>query len=441
MSVDSILYDRLGLSQAATLDDIKKGYRKLAVQWHPDKNPGVAEAKVKFQEIAEAYEILSDPDKRKRYDQVGWSAYKNSGIGTGGSGTTSGMANMADNLFRTFFGMATGMGNGMGNAVKKTPDILREIYIPLQDFALGRTIGLQLLTDMLCTDCKGSGCANGKSIQTCGVCNGTKIVFQQINAVFRIPAVCQGCMGKGTIVSPGDECKTCMGYKVTKQARKLRVDIRPGMLPGTRIEFLEHANEFPDHETGKFIVLLQDADPTNPRHMAMAKEQTLRAEDEKESEQIKQARADFVELQGMLDQKPLQRESPSSYNLELVKPITLEECILGAHFSVVLLDGQVISVKTPEHSIIHPETDKIILPHLGLPETERERMRGDLIIKFELQLPAGGGISKDSKSRRLFRKALKQVLGPSYTPISKRVDGAIECQGKWVRQADQFLKT
>lgn len=437
-AVDNVLYDRLGVSRQAKLEEIKRQYRKLAVEWHPDKKG--EDGKEKFQDIVEAYEILLNPDKRALYDTLGLEEYKK-------NGTRSDSQNMAQNIFQRAF--ANG-GNfqfhftHMPNVRPRTADIQVNMYIPLQDFMLGRTIGIQLYTERICKDCQGKGTEGGKEPSVCGECKGAKILPRRVGPLL-LHITCPTCGGRGQSVAAADQCKSCGGKRVTKQGRNVKIPILPGALVGTRMEFKEHANEWPDHETGNLIAILQDADPNNPEH---DKQQSLKEEDAKEEDEIKQARADYTEISQLLEQRPFRRQSPTLANLELVKPITLEECLLGAHFSIVTLDGAKLSLKTPSLTVIQTSSDKMVVPGWGLPKEPMTSpltsltslsARGDIIIHFELQLPIGP-ISKDPKTHKLLRKALRQVFCETLGAKSKRVEGEIETKTQWIRYGDQFVK-
>lgn len=430
-TIDTVLYDRLGVAPSAKPEEIKKQYRKLAVEWHPDKKG--PEAKEKFQEIAEAYEILSDAEKRSTYDKLGWEAYKKRG-GAAAATSQADAQRMAQNIFEQIFGRNAPFASSR----PKTHDIQTELFVPLQDFMLGRTLGIDLYTEVICKGCLGTGCAEGKEPPVCAQCRGAKTILQQINPFFQVQSTCPSCNGRGKVASLSDQCKSCNGKRVVRQLRKIKIRVKPGMVSGTIIEFPEHANEWPDHDTGKFIAVLKDADPNNPDHSALAKEQSLRGEDEKEEDSVRQARADYNEISHMLGQRPFCRQSPTSANLELVKPITLEECLLGAQFTIVTLEGKSLALKTPDLTVIHPSSDKLVVPGHGLPIDGNLSARGSIIVKFELQLPVGP-ICKDSKSQKLFRKALKQVLGASHQPKSKRIEGEVETKTQWVRHSDQYM--
>lgn len=229
---DRDYYEVLGVARDADGPTIKSAYRKLALQFHPDQNPGDASAEEKFKQINEAYAVLSDPQKRAAYDRYGKAAFENAG-GPGGPG---GFTDFAD-IFNEVFGDAFGeLFNQRGGARRAGPergsDLRYDIEITLEQAFSGMERQIVVPRDMNCEACEGTGAEPGTKPETCGTCQGTGQV-RASQGMFRIVRTCPTCHGRGQIVrSP---CKACSGRGRVKRDRTLSVKIPPGVEDGTRI--------------------------------------------------------------------------------------------------------------------------------------------------------------------------------------------------------------
>lgn len=233
MPVSTKLYDLLEISPDATDADIKKAYRRLAVKYHPDKNPGNAEAGEKFKEIAKAYEVLSDSEKRARYDQFGEDAVNGSNQGGGFGG-----GNPFD-IFNQFFGGGGGgfesfFGGGRRdpNAPEDGNDLRYNLEIDFMDAVRGKTKTIEFMRMDNCSECHGSGCTPGTSKVTCRRCGGSGQVGVS-QGFFTMMHECPVCHGAGqTAEKP---CSKCNGAGQKKVRRKVEVNIPPGVDTGTRM--------------------------------------------------------------------------------------------------------------------------------------------------------------------------------------------------------------
>lgn len=236
MSVKRDYYEILSVERTADGETIKKAYRKLAMQYHPDRNPGDKSAEDKFKEAAEAYEILGSADKRAQYDRFGHQAFQ----GAGGSG--GGFQDMNDifSHFGDIFGDIFGGGfaqqqGGRGrsrNAVRKGADLRFITEIELAEVITGKEQQIEFDTEAGCTDCNGSGAAKGSSASTCKVCRGTGQVVRQ-QGFFTMATTCHHCHGSGEVIET--PCTGCHGKGRVGVKRKIKVNIPAGVDNGTRL--------------------------------------------------------------------------------------------------------------------------------------------------------------------------------------------------------------
>ncbi len=233
-------YEILGVSRDASAEDIKKAYRRLAVKYHPDKNPGDKEAEEKFKEISEAYEILSDPQKRQQYDRFGHQAF---GPGMG-SAAGAGMGIDLEEALRTFmetFGGSHSIfddffggvsGGGRRHPDNRGSDLRLDLEIDFEEAALGseREISFPVMEE--CPRCHGSGAEPGSQRQTCPQCGGQGVVVTS-SGFFHVRQTCPACGGSGQILR--NPCRTCHGRGRVKTRRKIKVRIPAGVETGSRL--------------------------------------------------------------------------------------------------------------------------------------------------------------------------------------------------------------
>ncbi|MCF4166866.1 molecular chaperone DnaJ [Zavarzinia compransoris] len=227
-------YELLGVARGASADDIKKAFRKLAMKWHPDKNPGDAEAEKKFKEINEAYSVLSDDDKRAAYDRYGHAAFEGGG-GPGGPGARgfdfgSSFADVFDDLFGEFMGR--GGQRGGGNGAMRGSDLRFNMEISLEEAFKGKKTQIRVPSTISCEACDGSGAAPGSKPTTCPTCQGAGKV-RAAQGFFTVERTCPTCQGAGRIIK--EPCKVCGGHGRVSKEKTLSVNIPQGVEDGTRI--------------------------------------------------------------------------------------------------------------------------------------------------------------------------------------------------------------
>ena len=234
-------YEVLGIGKNATDAEIKSAYRKLAKKYHPDLNPGDKTAEEKFKEVNEANDVLSDPEKRKRYDQFGFAGVDpNYGAGQGGYGGGFGggfggaggvdLGDIFGDLFGGGFGGFGGSSRANPNAPRKGHDIQASVILTFEEAAHGCTKKVTLNRQQTCPDCNGSGCEPGSSPETCIQCNGRGYVVTQQRTPFGVmqsQQPCPHCGGRGTIIK--NPCKTCRGTGKTSARKTLEVKIPAGI--------------------------------------------------------------------------------------------------------------------------------------------------------------------------------------------------------------------
>lgn len=239
-------YETLGVSRSASADEIKKAYRKLAIKYHPDRNPGDTAAEEKFKEISNAYEVLSDQSKRQRYDQLGHEAFTSTGgngFGGFGGGGAGGFRDPMD-IFSQFFGSGGGgsfsfedlFGGGRRRRDPNAPvagnDLRCDIEIAFEDAVFGATREITLTKSTDCKECSGSGCAAGSGKKSCPRCGGTgQVTVSQ--GFFAMQQTCPNCRGTGQVIEK--PCSSCRGSGRQQVEKKVTVRIPPGVDNGDRL--------------------------------------------------------------------------------------------------------------------------------------------------------------------------------------------------------------
>jgi molecular chaperone DnaJ len=241
MATPRDFYEILGVQKGASADELKKAYRKLAMQYHPDKNPGDKKAEEKFKEISHAYDILSDEQKRAAYDRFGHQAFQGGAGGPGGFGggaagfdfSSSGFADIFEDLFG-------GMGGGrqrQNSGPARGSDLRYNLNVTLEEAFKGKQQEIKITTSVACESCQGSGAEKGTKPITCTTCNGAGRI-RASQGFFTVERTCHSCQGMGKMIK--DPCRTCAGTGRTRKEKTLSVSIPAGVEEGTRIRL---ANE------------------------------------------------------------------------------------------------------------------------------------------------------------------------------------------------------
>jgi molecular chaperone DnaJ len=338
MAAQRDYYQVLGVAETATTDEIKKAFRRLAKQYHPDRNPNNPQAAERFKEINEAHDVLSDPDKRKKYDQLRrYGAFAGSGFGGGGGtrrGRTQEGSGVSDfdisdlgglgDIFSSIFGRR---GPGREAEAEETET---EVTIPFRTAALGGAVPITLSMPEVCPTCGGSGAAKGATVSTCPECKGRGTVsFGQ--GGFAVNRPCPVCRGKGTV--PSQRCPTCQGSGEVRVEKRINVEIPPGVEEGARLRL---KNQGPKGK-GDLIVEI---------HIAPDR---------------------FFRREGL--------------DLVGVVPINLAQALLGSRIKVRTLDDKRVVLRIPSGT---QHGQKFRIPGHGI---EKNGRRGDMYVEAHVTLP------------------------------------------------------
>lgn len=264
-------YEILGVTKSATADEIKKSYRQQALKFHPDKNPGDKSAEGKFKEAAEAYEILSNPEKKRRYDQYGHAGVGGaSGNGYSGGGMTmedifENFGDIFGNAFGGSFGGFSGFGGFGGSRqrsqrVNKGSNLRVKVTLDLKEIAHGVTKKIKVNKYIACKPCGGTGAENSSAYSTCTTCNGTGQVIRVTSTFLgqmQTASVCNACGGDGKIIT--HKCTTCQGEGIVKDTEVISLDIPAGVAEGMQLSVSGKGNA-PRRGgiNGDLIVLIQE---------------------------------------------------------------------------------------------------------------------------------------------------------------------------------------
>ena len=267
-------YDVLGVSKGASADELKKAYRKLAIKYHPDKNPGDKEAEEKFKELAEAYDVLSDPDKRQRYDQFGHAGVGSSAASGGAGGFGGGMS--MEDIFSRFgdlfggggfdFGGFGGFGGGGGGRqVVRGSDLRARVRLTLEDIEKGVEKKLKIKKNVACSHCGGEGTSDPNGKQTCSTCHGTGSVVTAQRSLFgmvQTQSVCPICEGTGEVITK--PCSHCKGQGTQIGEELVSFRIPAGVQEGMQLTVSGKGNAAPrGGYPGDLLVLIQEEEDPN----------------------------------------------------------------------------------------------------------------------------------------------------------------------------------
>ena len=356
-------YEVLGVQKNASKDDIKKAYRKLAIQYHPDKNPGNKAAEEKFKEATEAYEVLADDQKKAAYDQFGFAGVE--GMGGGGQDYSQVFRGFEDifgdfgDIFGSFFGGGRSFRGGGQGGVRQGANLRYDIEIPFKDAVFGTKVEIQFSHNESCPACKGSGAANGAGKKTCPTCQGSGQI-RQSQGFFSVATPCHTCGGEGYIVE--HPCRECGGSGALKKRQKIVVSIPAGVENGKRVVIPKQGDAAPN------------GGPPGDHYV-------------------------FIRV------KPHEYFERQDLDLYCAVPISISQAALGADIHVTTLDNKTIKVKVPAGI----QNGKMLrIRDEGVPAGGR---RGNLYIKLMVQIP-----EKLSRRGRELMEELSRVEGEDDSP-------------------------
>lgn len=251
-------YDILGVEKNASAEEIKKAYRRTAIKYHPDKNPGDKEAEEKFKEAAEAYEVLSNPDKRARYDRFGHQGVNNGGFGGGGVNMEDIFSQFGDIFGGSPFGDI--FGSGRRSTRRKGTNLRIKLKLTLQEIANGVEKKIKVRRQVACKSCEGTGAKNGTSFTNCTTCNGSGQIKQVVNTMLGqmvSASTCPACGGEGKIIS--ERCGSCGGDGTTLEEEVIPIKIPAGVEEGMQLQMNGKGN-FPPRGgvPGDLLVVIEE---------------------------------------------------------------------------------------------------------------------------------------------------------------------------------------
>ncbi len=355
-------YEVLSVSKTASDGEIKTAYRKLAMQYHPDRNPGDKAAEEKFKECSEAYGVLSDPQKRAAYDRYGHAGMGGSGGFPGGFSGFNGEPQDLGDIFGDIFGeMFSGGGGGRRQSrAQRGRDLRYDLSLQFEEAIFGKEQEITIKRSETCSDCNGTGSANGKQPSTCPQCRGAgQVRFQQ--GFFSMARTCPKCEGTGVLVT--DPCHTCKGESRVTREHTLQVKVPAGVEDGTRIRYQGEG------EAGKL------GGPSGDLYVVLA----------------------------VKPHKFFEREGD---DLHCTIPVSFPQAALGDELEIETLEGMAV-VKVPEGT---QSGRTFRLKGKGVPHLNNHG-KGDMIVEVRVQTPG-----KLTKQQRDLLKQLADTMQVENTP-------------------------
>ena len=334
-------YETLGVSRNASKDEIKAAYRKQAMKFHPDRNPGDKSAEAKFKEASEAYQVLSDSQKKSNYDQFGHAAFENGGGGRGGFGGFEDFGGFDSgsfsSIFDDFFGDFTSGRRGKSPKARRGSDLKINIEVTLEEAYQGKKQTFDLPTSEKCSSCSGSGAATGSKPITCDTCGGHGQVRAQ-QGFFTLQQTCPDCAGEGKVIS--NPCKDCRGSGSKKVNKTISIQIPKGVDDGTQMRLAGKGEAGPRGGTqGDLYVYIS------------------------------------------LKKHPIFKRSEENLYFEL--PISFADAALGTTIEVPTIDGSKSKVKIPSGT---QSGKQLRLKDKGMPQL-RGNGFGDLYLQIKVEVP------------------------------------------------------
>ena len=336
-------YEVLGVSKGASDDEIKKAFRQQAKKYHPDLHPGDKEAEAHFKEVNEAYSVLSDADKRAKYDRFGHAGVDPNGFGGGGGGAYNAYDVDLGDIFSSFFGGGFGGSSRRRTGPQKGADLKYHMALDFMEAAFGCTKTFQLTKEDICKSCNGSGAQPGTTPETCPTCRGAGRVQQQTQTLFGMTMVtksCPTCSGRGTVIKT--PCTQCRGKGRLKTVKNLTINIPAGV------------------DTGDLLPVRNEGEPGTYG-------------------------GPYGDLYIEFKVKSHELFDRNGYNTSCNVPITFAQAALGGEIDVPTIYGT-------EKYTIQPGTqpgDTITLRSKGIPNKNNSKLKGDHVVKFVLEVPTG----------------------------------------------------
>lgn len=330
-------YETLGVSSDADEKTLKSAFRKRAMQYHPDRNPGDDEAEAKFKELNTAYETLKDPQKRAAYDRYGHEAFTNSGGGGGQGGFSGDFGGSMSDIFEEFFGDVMGSRRGGGRNANRGSDLRFNMEVTLEEAFNGKAAEITVPSSITCEECTGSGAKPGTSPSTCSTCGGAGRV-RASQGFFSVERTCPHCQGRGEVIA--DPCGSCSGNGRVAQERTLSVNVPAGIEDGTRI----------------------------------------RLAGEGEAGTMGNTSGDLYIFISIIPHEFFQREGADIF---CRVPISMTTAALGGQFEVATVEGAKTRVKIPEGT---QSGKQFRLKNKGMPVL-RSSQHGDMYIQVLIETP------------------------------------------------------
>ncbi|MSR77453.1 MAG: molecular chaperone DnaJ [Candidatus Omnitrophica bacterium] len=359
-------YEILGVSKTAAAEEVKKSYRRLAMQHHPDRNPGDKTAETKFKEASEAYAVLSDGEKRAQYDQFGHSLGGRGFQGFEGfEDSFRGFGDVFGDIFEDFFGgSSSGRGSRGGSRSRRGSDLEMGVEIELEDVLNGKKVTLEIPRRETCSDCDGGGSAPGAKKQTCSMCAGRGEV-RVSQGFFTLRQTCTQCQGEGSMTDK--QCPKCQGQGRVRKTRKLEIQIPPGMESQSRLKV-----------TGEGEAGMRDGGRGDLYLVVMVKDHAL-----------------------------FERRESDLY-IEVLAPFTT--LALGGKISVPTLEEE----ETLEIPPSTPSAKIFKISGLGLPMMRNPKIRGEIYVRVDVEVP-----KKMTPEEKELLKELAKLRG-EITPQKKK---------------------